>query len=942
MADVGLDAELVLSIDRALSDVGTLEQALAAATTDVPLTLDTSTIEGSIADAVASATATPAPIEVDPSGIPTAIEDAVSSVDPSVTVDGDTGPLVDGISSAVANIPPIDIPVEADTTAANEQIADLGSTAAESSSSVGELNSSVGELGALAGVAEGSASELVKTVGELGGEGTAVAAGGVLALAGATAGFFEEGLQAVSAGQRFEMILGDMASKIKEIDVNGLNTSVEELGIKFGSTGAEMENVNSKLFQNAVNAGISRDKAVEFAQQIETLSARAISLNPQLGTLADVSSSLGDKLARGGRFAQLYGIQLTASEIATRALADTGKTTASELTIVEKSIAGAELASEKYGATLAGTVAEGSKNAAVQAESLKASFKEAIEQIGVPLVAPILDLLKQAEPDAVAIAKALGELGHDAIPVVSAALAVIGPPLQLVADILDVLPDELVTAVIGAYAFQQVLGAVSTMAIGAEVSLGPLGIAIATVSAAAVLFGVDIFGAGDSADSVRPKIEDAAKSFDDLTKSVHDSIAAEIDAASSSPQFRKYLTDAHVDAEQLNTALGYGAEAWDAFKMKVFDADVATQGNTDNLKRSLHALDELKDITEKSAQATIDKAESDGKLTDAQVKEAESQAGQIDGKTNYASALNILQPQIDAVTVGTDGLTIAEEKEKKSQDEAAQAAKDHADAIQHLEDIMKSALDGTFSAFEAELKLSDARIDAKKRIEDYEKANADGTKTQDELTKSLNDARQAVLDQAQANVALQEAQDKANGKTETATEKQQAYISELQNTASTLDPGNPLRVALDAYIWQIASTPTDKHTDFEVETEDALRKWNDYVTALANGTPYQIETIFNVQTPGPRAKGGSVEAHEAYVVGEVGRELFVPRVPGVIVPNVETERLLASRQAPVTRTGPLVSIGTQVFVTPDPVMAGRENARQLRTLTTDDTVSSRS
>jgi hypothetical protein len=44
-------------------------------------------------------------------------------------------------------------------------------------------------------------------------------------------------------------------NKIKEIDVNGLNTSVEDLGIKFGSTGAEMENVNSKLFQNAINAG---------------------------------------------------------------------------------------------------------------------------------------------------------------------------------------------------------------------------------------------------------------------------------------------------------------------------------------------------------------------------------------------------------------------------------------------------------------------------------------------------------------------------------------------------------------------------------------------------------------------------------------------------------------------------------------------------------------
>jgi hypothetical protein len=89
----------------------------------------------------------------------------------------------------------------------------------------------------------------------------------------------------------------------------------------------------------------------------------------------------------------LYGIQLTAAEIATRALADTGKTAASDLTIVEKSIAGAELASEKYGSDAGGDGGGRTKNAAVQAESLKASFKEAIEQIGVPLVAPVLDLL---------------------------------------------------------------------------------------------------------------------------------------------------------------------------------------------------------------------------------------------------------------------------------------------------------------------------------------------------------------------------------------------------------------------------------------------------------------------------------------------------------------------------------------------------------------------
>lgn len=916
---VGLEAELTLTIDRALAEVSTLEQALTSATTGIPVSLDFSGVDQAVATiptSIEAAVAAITPI-VDVTADTTAAEQLILSLSDQppvdVPVDANTQTAEASIASLETSIPPILLDVEADTTGAETAVADLGAEASSANENVAGLEGSVAGLGAAAGITEGSAKELVSTIGELGGESTKVAAGGILAVAGATAGFFEEGLNAVSAGQRFDLVLGDMAGKIKEIDVNGLNTSVEDLGISFGSTGSEMENVNSKLFQNAVNAGISKDKAVEFTQQIETLSARAISLNPQLGTLADVSSNLGDKLARGGRFAQNYGIQLTAAEINTRALADTGKEAASDLTIVEKSIAGAELASEKYGSTLAGTVAEGQKNAAIQAEELKARFKEAIEQIGVPIVAPVLDLLREAEPDAVAIAKVLGELGKDALPVVAAALDVLGPPLQLVGAVLDAIPSPVVTATIGFYALNTALALFTEQVIGVELALAPELVILVAVAAALASFTGILGDSGPLVDDVTKAIDGQASGFDDLTRSVKSNITAEIEAAEKAGDFTKRLNDAHVSSEDLNDALIKGGDAYHQLGDRVAFAAIEQGASLDTVIRITDELGHLRDATNDAAQSTLDRAVADQKITQADVDAIVAVTPLIDGHVNYASVLAELQPRLDAATTGTDGLTVAEEKAK-------QATKDHADAIQHLEDVMKSALDGTFAAFQAELRLSDARITAKKRIDDYAKANADGTKTQDELTMSLNDARQAALDQAQANVDLQEAQDKANGITETASQKQEAYVRELQSVTETLDPSNPLRIALDSYIYQIASTPTDKHTDFQVEVDDALRKWNDYITQLQNGTPYEIETIFNVRTPGPKAAGGPVEPNTPYLVGEVGAELFIPKVPGVIIPNYvlrqETDKAGPTASNVTPAEGPL--IGTMIIPTAAP------------------------
>jgi hypothetical protein len=729
---VGLDADLVLAIDRALSDVDRLEAALAAATTGIPVSLDVSGVDQQLADAITAGSATPVVVAADTAEIPTSIEDAVAAITPDVVVGADTGdaetsiagladaPPVDVPVSAdttdaettiagLADQPPVDVPVDADTdpataaiaslstsvppivvevdadlTAATEQVSNLGAASSSSESAVSGLEGSVTGLGVAAGITEGSAKELLSTLGEMGGEGSGAvaAAGAVGTLAVVTGGFFTEGMQAVSAGQRFNMLLGDMAEKIDHIDLNGLNTSVKDLGLSFGSTESEMENVNARLYQNAINAGVSKDKAVEFAQQIDTLAARAIALNPQLGTLDEAANSLGDKLARGGRFAQLYGIQLTASEIATRALADTGKETAADLTVVEKSIAGAELASEKYGATLAGTVAEGQKNAAVQARELKARFQEAIEEIGVPLVSPVLDLIREAEPDAVLIAEALGRLAKDALPAVAAALDVIGPPLRLVSGVLDQIPDPVITGTVAFLGLNAALEALAVRIAGVEAETAVFAPEIAALAgvAAAVVAVTSAFGdTAPYADEVTRAIDTQSKGFDDLTVSVRETVLAEVDGAAESTRFAQALNDAHVTADQLTDGLISGGDEWDRYVKQVIDAAGGFSVWNVEGDKVLSQLDHLRDATNDSAESTLNKAVADKQLTQADMDAAVANAGLVDGHVNYAKALDILHPKLAQAEADT-------QKKADADKAATQAEADHAASLTNIAD----------------------------------------------------------------------------------------------------------------------------------------------------------------------------------------------------------------------------------------------------------------
>lgn len=61
-----------------------------------------------------------------------------------------------------------------------------------------------------------------------------------------------------------------------------------------------------------------------------------------------------------------------------------------------------------------------------------------------------------------------------------------------------------------------------------------------------------------------------------------------------------------------------------------------------------------------------------------------------------------------------------------------------------------------------------------------------------------------------------------------------------------------------------------------------------------------LGSIFSSFFGGARANGGAVSANKAYMVGETGREMFIPGQSGTIIPN---SRLAAASAAPVTTTG---------------------------------------
>lgn len=663
----GISASLDIDYSEALSGVDTLGAAL-----DTQLAAAVSSFEEQMSGALAAAAEVP--IAVDTSQIPDEIAAALATDPQEIPVDADTSAAEAAINTLVtsADGETATLDVEADTSGAEQSISDVGSSASSARGEVGGLAIDAGLLGTAMGAAKGNvagtAESLSAGLGPLSAFG-----GGLLAVGAATAGFVEVGEKAHAATERLNLVFGDAAPEAMAVNIGGLNGDLNELAIKAGSSGAQLRQATASLGQVAIAAGDTQEQAAGVVGQFQALALRAVAMNPQLGEAGDVMGRLVPALSRGGKFAANFGLSLSSAEISARALSDTGKTAATDLTVLEKATAGAEIATERLGDNLGKDFSNGADQAAVKLKSLKAEIVAGFASIGVPLVEPILELAQAFTPLALAIGQAVGKLVTGLVPAMGALIPIVTPlasVIGVVGDVLGALGPILPAVTIGFVAFEAVtqllpiaIGGATTAAllltdvlpltataaataaagietaeVAVSASLGPIGLLVAGLGIAATAFG----GFGDD-----------SKSAKDATKEFADELAKTADSALAT-KFTSAIDKAVVKAEQFGISIDSTKGALQRFR------DIAG----DNVGTAQRLLDSLKAAGEntKGYQAIVDKAVQSQKDQSAAQSDTDATTQQLTGDTSAQSAaqddLNQkIESYVSTVTGGMPSVT---------------------------------------------------------------------------------------------------------------------------------------------------------------------------------------------------------------------------------------------------------------------------------------------
>lgn len=342
---------------------------------------------------------------------------------------------VDDLASAIENLPVADVKV--DTTGLGEAKEEIDELSAS-------IEGGLGQAASAAGIDVASLGGIVATLASgVSGKATVVAASAATVAAGLDV-FIDKAIASESATRRFNLILGDQAEIVSQIDIGGLDIKLTDLAASLGSSGSEAKNAAASFFNIGKAAGAASPQIAETTKQIQALAARAVALDPSLGSVGAVAERMNSALARGGRFAANFALSLNTTEINARAAEISLARGATTVEQFDKIAAGAAISVEKLGDNLSTDIAAGSQNVEFQFRNISIEFGKVVTELGKPLVAPALELLQESQPVMVGVVTTLGSLGKIAIPVIGgmvSALTPLVPILETVGETLTIVGD---------------------------------------------------------------------------------------------------------------------------------------------------------------------------------------------------------------------------------------------------------------------------------------------------------------------------------------------------------------------------------------------------------------------------------------------------------------------------------------------------------------------
>jgi hypothetical protein len=447
---VSIREELELDLTSALASLDTLDASLGRIAID---------FKASLLDALEPLTSI-AVESVDTSAVTASIDDAVGAsdttidVEADVAVNADTAPAeadiaaLDGqqlslfteadVTGAEADIAaldpaPIVVPVEIDTASAQDDLDSLSSSADGAAVGLGTLQGAAQGLDVAAGVAAGSSDSLTSAIAKLSPAAEAGALG-IGAIVTTTIALGLQGIRAEGAVQAFNATLGSLAAPIRNLQIGDLNIDLAKLAETLGSDDEAALTAAQRIAQLGIAADASNAQIVEVTQTTVELAANARALNPSLGDLAGITDGLSRALARGGRFLAQYGISLTVEQIKAEAARETGKGLNDQFSQFELRAAGAKLALDQVGPSIEGNITKAGGNAIITLDRIREEFRNAIEDVGSPIIAPLFQSFEAAVPVATNLARVLGQLGSVLLPLGTAVISVITPLTAGLAD----------------------------------------------------------------------------------------------------------------------------------------------------------------------------------------------------------------------------------------------------------------------------------------------------------------------------------------------------------------------------------------------------------------------------------------------------------------------------------------------------------------------------
>ncbi len=474
-----------------------LVEALTAALENLPVIkpeVDAESAQTEVEQALEQAAADPLMVDVDESAITDEVAQAVDaavSQPQQLELDFDSAGLTAEVDAALNAVEgTVDATVNLDTSQAEESLTGLGTESTSATEKINNTGSALEGLDGIAGIASGGMGGLTDKLKGIGPGGIAAAIGVGFAV-GEINKLYNEALLAEQVSQTFNSSLGDLAPRILDLSggATGLTGDMTKLTQQIGSSDEAVLPLIQRFANLHTATGATDDDVVDLSQKFFGLAVQIRANNPAAGELDGIMGRLNRALSRGGAFMSQYGIDLDKTAIKQRALADTGKESADQLTFAELQAAGLNIAFEQLDPNME-SIREGMENVGIRAEYLEERFGDAREVIGAPLVVPMLDLIEASQDPLLTVAEAVASLGRIALPLVTGAFQILGKTVEPIGKLLTMVADTAEDLSEGLYDVAEGIGAVNketgefegllpegmTTAIGDF--LGPLGTAL--------------------------------------------------------------------------------------------------------------------------------------------------------------------------------------------------------------------------------------------------------------------------------------------------------------------------------------------------------------------------------------------------------------------------------------------------------------------------------